>query len=94
MNCKDNDIAMIVKGDVQSNLGIIVQCKRRIGVHGLYPRTNCVELTKEILAFDRSTHQYFKSKIIPEDWLYPIRNQQGLDEMIKITGYPPIRSRE
>lgn len=93
MNCKDNDIAMIVKGDVQSNLGIIVQCKRRIGVHGLYPRTNCVELTKEILAFDRSTHQYFKSKIIPEEWLFPIKYKQGLDEMIKCAGYPPIKGK-
>jgi len=91
MNCKDNDIAMIVKGDVQSNLGIIVQCKRRIGVHGLYPRTNCMELTKEILTFDSNTHQYCKSKVIPEEWLFPIHNQQGFDEMIKCAGYPQLR---
>ena len=53
-----------------------------------------MELTKEILTFDSNTHQYCKSKVIPEEWLFPIRNQQGIDEMIKITGYPPIRSRE
>ena len=63
-------------------------------VYALFPHTNCMELTKEILTFDSNTHQYCKSKVIPEEWLFPIRNQQGLDEMIKITGYPPIRSRE
>ena len=94
MNCKDNDVAMIVKGNVQSNWGTVVICKRRIGVHALFPHTNCMELTKEILTFDSNTHQYCKSRVIPEEWLFPIRNQQGLDEMIKITGYPPIRSRE
>ena len=36
MNCKDNDVAMILKGNVQSNLGTIVQCKRRIGVHAYF----------------------------------------------------------
>ena len=44
------------------------------------------EIDQKLITFTGSL-----SNLVPDDWLKPIRDQDGEDEMLKIVGYPKVK---
>lgn len=90
MNCKQGDLAIIVKS-VAGNEGKIVRCVK-FHKNLLVNFPNC-QKQEDVWEIDRKLHSVNNSvsNICVSHWLIPIRDQDGEDEMLKIAGYPNVK---
>ena len=94
MNCKQGDIAIIIRSEA-GNLGKIVTCVEFIGNApniGLFNLDNFknwwkidTDLTYRDVFFDVPVGAY---PYIPDECLRPLRDTDGEDEMITLVGKP------
>ena len=80
MNCKQGDLAVIVRSTI-GNEGCIVKCVDYLPVHLFFSGilcNNCWRLDREI-----------KGQFVAQDaWLRPIRDSDGEDEILRMVGKP------
>ena len=88
LNCKQGDMALVIRS-VAGNRDKIVQCLRAVGpMNMLWPDDRVTvefmwEIDRDLARLDgRST------KLVPDSFLRPIRDQPGEDEMLRIAGRP------
>ena len=86
MNCKQGDLAVIVRSYV-GNEGKIVECQRVEAHHHVYPGGVFVKLCwfigRPLLGW-RDTQTFF----VPDEFLRPLRDTDGEDEMLRLAGLP------
>jgi len=89
MNCKQGDLAIVVKALNPKNLGKIVRCIRFLPSHvlldpdGVLRAHDCWGLDTVLLAWDNDP-----TKVILDSYLKPLRDSDGEDEMLRIVGKP------
>ena len=90
MNCKQGDLALIVKS-VAGNEGKIVRCVKLhknllVNFPNGQKQEDVWEIDRKLPSINNSV-----SNLCVSHWLKPIRDQDGEDEMIKIAGYPKVK---
>lgn len=95
MNCKQGDLAIIIKANNPDNLGRIVQCVQYLGIRWLRYRNGiseepCWLLDRPYMTFDGKPSQTCSDNV-----LRPLRNPPGEDETLQWAGKPvPITASE
>jgi hypothetical protein len=84
MNCKPGDLAVLVRS-MSGNEGRIVRCVRYLGVipYVVGPDAASWEIDPPIPSLQGGT-----TDTAPDDWLRPIRDNDGDDETLQWAGKP------
>lgn len=82
MNCREGDLAVIVRARFADNIGKIVRVLRLVSERDAVPWPGMPRGVLWAVTDGRET------KISPDSWLRPIRDQPGEDEMLRIAGAP------
>ena len=82
MNCKQGDLAIIVRS-MAGNEGKIVRCLRFVGYVEGFVGNDRWEIDTKIISFKRVLHNTTQ-----DSWMRPIRPTDGEDEMLRIAGKP------
>ena len=83
MNCKQGDLAIVVRG-YPASIGNIVRCLRPYG--GAWFGGSAIrgwETDGRVI-----NHHGTWQSVVADDSLYPLRDTDGVDEMLRITGLP------
>lgn len=86
--CKVGDIAVITNADNKNNIGKFVTCEKYLGhipVQGKYGSR-----VREAwhVSGNATTWNGAGFLAVPDEWLKPIRDNDGEDEMLRIAGKP------
>lgn len=88
MNCKQGDLAIIVKSHA-GNEGKIVRCLKFVPAQEfITPEGKIVKWDSWEVNIVINAWSGEKTSIVPDHFLKPIRDNDGEDEMLRITGKP------
>lgn len=89
MNCKPGDLAVIVRCDNPINLGRIVRCESFNGAENLRgPDGRVYRGAWRICPALPSWDGAITTVHAPDEFLRPIRDQDGEDEILRLVGKP------
>lgn len=98
MNCRQYDIAMIVKGSTEMNLGRIVHCLEFFpegsqyvlpdGKHCRLYGGNYWRIDKLLAVRETSQNKVYAMRLVKDEYLFPLRYLDGEDQMVLIAGLP------
>ena len=91
MNCITGDIAIVIKSNI-GNLGKIVKCLQFVGDtvpgHSTGPYKDVWLVDRELAI--RKNDDIIYLPYVPDFMLRPLRDSDGEDEMLRITGLPVL----